>query len=76
MSIEIIPPVCPVPAENEEDCSEGIDGQQDANDGEKDRREDPRGSVSVSRIEGLGSPKDGRDTSSHLSVADVADVES
>lgn len=41
-----------IPAEDEKDGDEGVDGEQESRTGQQQRREQPRGGVSLGRIKG------------------------
>ena len=52
-----------IPGENEEDGGEGVKGENDSACSEEERRQDPRGCVTMSWVEWLRSPQDSKDPS-------------
>ena len=53
MSIEIVPLVDSIPAKNEEDCCEGVDGEQEPKYSENEGGENPRSRVAMTGIKRL-----------------------
>lgn len=60
--------MCPVPAEDEEDGREDVDGKYDSTYSEEEGRQDPRGCISMGWIKRLRSPQDRKDSSHALQL--------
>ena len=58
--------MCSVPAEDEEDGGEDVDGECSSTYGEEEGGQDPRGCISVGGIKRLRSPQDREDSSHEL----------
>ena len=60
--------MCSVPAEDEEDGGEDVDGEYGSTYGEEKGRQDPRGCISVGGIKRLRCSQDRKDSSHELQL--------